>query len=483
MASHRHPLRQPTKILAIFLVASCVACADRPPLRQWDDLTTLPARIEIEVGAQLAYAAFLATEPADYPAAEAVLLSGARWYPQGGAFIDALFELWRVQGKDDKAVTQAVLQLLRPIADANPRAPRPNLAVARAERQLSDRHRARRRLERCLRHQRWRHPELIREWLATLDPHSDGELASVRLAALATRPQHYGNWTFERAAADFLHEVAMHASLPKKRQLQARAWQHRLRAARNDHLQADAETALPLIKLLLRVDLTAETLTLVESLANSEQASPQTEVVRAHLYERQSRWQEALAIWLRLTAGRKTIAAYHLGTARCLEALDKHAQATDALATASRVTIDPKLGIPLGLTAAARYLAQNQPEQALAVLAGLPPHFRVRLARARAHHAAGQLEAALLALQKARQQRPKNTEILALLAATLYELDRLDAAKTTVDAALQNAPKSLVPQLQKLAGQIDQALAEQSNSDTFKKDRTLSSPRLAIPKR
>jgi tetratricopeptide (TPR) repeat protein len=459
------------KLLLLAAIAASLSAvparADLPRFKKWDELIPLASANEAEVGAQLAYAAFLATEPADFEAAEAVLLSGARWAPREPAFVQGLFVLWRQQGHIDEQLTEAVLEKLIPLAEANPGAPYLQVVIARAERYTGDLRKARRRLEKCLKRNRWREPEVLREWLLCLDPKKDAEMGAKRIADLETEPGLYGNWVFERAAADFLHKVAMNDDNWRRRKLQLRAWHHRLRAAEDREKQASAETAVPLTKLLLRMGLNEQALALVEGLAETQRQSPQTEIARAHLYESYNRWQDAFTVWQRLLKDRDTIGAYHLGAARCLDALGRPREATDAIAKASRLAIDPQKAIPLGLTAANRYLRQQEPDKALSVLAGLPPHHLVYLARARAHRDQNQLQNALEALHKARESHPNHPLILELTGQTLYDLHKFLGAKKALEAALKYAPKSAHPRLKALLRQVEQALVENGKENTF----------------
>lgn len=366
--------------------------------------------------------------------------------PESDFLIRELLNLW--DSGNAVAQDKAIQTFLLPLAVAHPEAIGLNLVSANALIRQKKYEQARVICRRLLKRFGWSRPLLIREMIVL--ELQDGKTRTARdllRKATATWP---GNDLIETVSALFYDYLADHTKKQvfaayTRRKYRRRAYVSALHVVTSFNGGIRGDDVVRLARILIRGGLTRDALTLLGKVQQRGLDTAGTEQLRALCLEELGQWEEALKVWLALSAQSPFYADFYQRIAWDRIRLGAYADALEAYQNAYRLSLRPDIAGQIVKLAA----KLNRPGVVLEYAAHLPETPDILLKKARALYLQGRFAAALDAMLRVQQlAEPEIGEkkkiitapFFSLLGSIYYAMGDLDHAVEAMKDAVQQAP-------------------------------------------
>jgi tetratricopeptide (TPR) repeat protein len=359
------------------LVLLPVYGADRAvEAKSWRQYTSPQQERESEALARYAWAFYLAID-GDSKSAVDEMIKAVNANPESEYLLGALLQLLnkrRVQSEE-----KLLIDRLTELASANPGARGLNLILANSHLRLGHYKEAELILERLFAHIGWDSGVLIRE-LAICYSKTDRTSDAHRLFQDATGNDRLrGNFIVEQAAAVFYDSLAADEKSSRRKRVRYRelAFTHAFRAIDEVGPQTHAADAVVLARMMLRVRYDDEALRILEGLDRHGSWLPESEQLRAEIYEQRMQEGRAIEVWYKIARHNRFYPGAYLRIAQIHRGLEQPEYALPAYDKAVRVAIDPRETDRVSFEAARYAIQLGHYERALRYTA----HARVSPAR------------------------------------------------------------------------------------------------------
>jgi tetratricopeptide (TPR) repeat protein len=350
----------------VFIAASLSVRAGQTPIdaTNWREYISPQQESESEALARYAWAFYLAID-GDSKSAVEEMIKAVSANPESEYLLGALLQLLnkrRVQSEE-----KLLIERLTKLATANPGARGLNLVLANSHLRLNEFDEAEVILARLFDHIGWESGVLIRE-LAICYWKTDRQKAAHRLFQDATRKDRLrGNFIVEQAAAVFYDSLAGDESGSRRKRVQYRelAFMHAFRAIDQVGPQTHAADAVVLARMMLRVNFDDEALRILEGLDQHGSWLPESEQLRAEIYERRMQEGQAIEVWYKIARHNRFYPGAYLRIAQIHRGLEQPEYALPAYDKAVRVAIDPRETDRVSFEAARYAIQLGQYDRAL----------------------------------------------------------------------------------------------------------------------